>query len=88
MQEICINPLATKYHGRKNIFLHHELKPCIDLSADVGGNMGLFVGASIISLTEILELCVDLLVLKLTSIGHATTVQNPDQHTTKVVPLE
>ena len=36
-----------------------------DLAADVGGQMGLFVGASIISLSEFLELLLDLLMGKL-----------------------
>ena len=70
------------------MFLRLKMEYYIYLSADVGGNMGLFVGASLISLTEILELCVEMFVLKLRNVGQAMNGQTTKQQTTKVVPLK
>ena len=53
------------------------------VSADVGGNMGLFLGASIISLTEILELSMDVLFSKFSRMCSPTTGVSPDQISNK-----
>ena len=53
------------------------------VSADVGGNMGLFLGASIISLTEILELSMDVLFSKFSRMRSPTTGVSPDQISNK-----
>ena len=48
------------------------------VSVDVGGNMGLFLGASFISLTEILELCIDVILSKLSNIRKPAADVSPD----------
>ena len=55
-----------------------ETKHYMHVSADVGGNMGLFLGASFISLIEIMELSMDVVLNKLSNRGKPTKTVSPN----------